>query len=534
MIGRVIRVGEQRYTIVGVMSPAFDMPMDTDVWLAFGPQAGTAAWQGRGNRPGFVATGMLAPGVDATAAQHDMSSVAAQLAAEYSGTNAGFDVIVTPILESLVGDYRRPLWILLASVGLFLLIACANVGNLLLVRGTQRQRELAVRTALGATKRQILRQLLTEIAVLTAAGVGLGVLLAWAALGALSTLGIDGPPRSQDISINLPVLVFAMAMGALTSLAAGVWPAWRVSATDPKDAMDAEGRSGTSRPTRRLQATFVVVQVAVTLTFNLHTKGAAQVELVEVGVVREMVERDRVAEPPADVLQRAPDGTRIVSMCVADDGKRTDSFHDSDLEREAVNSCAHGIDQAVKRRSAFVVAFELRDRHCLAFALDPSDFVCWQHDGRIRRRSAVRQVANDVARLLDQDAAGCGAPDLAAAPPFGVALLDAPDAIAVLHARVQRRGRPAHRLKTRQRDRKLGEAIHPLRIAAQAPRRLCMLGGERFRQEPTSACGPRTPEWGHAGQTPRVRLEVIKQGWDRLYEDRTRVHGDVRRLRQDG
>ena len=184
---------------------------------------------------------------------------------EYSGTNAGFDVIVTPILESLVGDYRRPLWILLASVGLFLLIACANVGNLLLVRGTQRQRELAVRTALGATKRQILRQLLTEIAVLAAAGVGMGVLLAWAALGALSTLGIDGP-RFQDISINLPVLAFAMAMGTLTSLAAGGWPAWRVSATDPKHAMDAEGRSGTSRSTRRLQATFVIVQVAVTLT----------------------------------------------------------------------------------------------------------------------------------------------------------------------------------------------------------------------------------------------------------------------------
>lgn len=266
VIGRAIRVGEQPYTIAGVMPPAFDMPMGTEVWLAFGPQAGTAAWQGRGNRPGFMAVGMLAPGVDATDAQRDMSSIAEQLAAEYSGSNAGFGVIVTPILDSLVGDYRRPLWILLASGGLFLLIACANVGNLLLVRGTQRQRELAVRTALGATKRQILRQLLSEVAVLAAAGVGLGVLLARAALGAPAALAIDGPPRFQDISINLPVLAFAMAMGALTSLVAGVWPAWRVSATEPKDAIDAEGRSGTSRSTRRLQATFVVVQVAVTLT----------------------------------------------------------------------------------------------------------------------------------------------------------------------------------------------------------------------------------------------------------------------------
>jgi putative ABC transport system permease protein len=266
VIGRAIRVGDQPYTIVGVMSPAFNMPIGTDVWLAFGPQAGTEAWQGRGNRPGFMAVGMLAPGVDATDAQRDMSSIAAQLAAEYAGSNAGFDVIVTPIMESLVGDYRRPLWILLASVGLFLLIACANVGNLLLVRGTQRQRELAVRIALGATKRQIHRQLLTETAVLAATGIAVGILMAWSARGALLALGIEGPPRFQDVSISLPVLLFAITVGGLTSIAAGVWPAWRVSTTDPKEAMDAEGRTGTARSTRRLQATFVVSQVAVTLT----------------------------------------------------------------------------------------------------------------------------------------------------------------------------------------------------------------------------------------------------------------------------
>ena len=266
VIGRAMRVGEQPYTIVGVMSPAFNIP-----WA---PTSGSPSVHRQEQRRGR-AVGIV-PDSWRWACSHRAStrrprSTTCRLSPRswprrYSGSNAGFDVIVTPIMESLVGDYRRPLWILLASVGLFLLIACANVGNLLLVRGTQRQRELAVRTALGATKRQILRQLLTEMAVLAAAGVGMGVLLAWAALAALSTLGIDGPPRLQDVSINLPVLAFAMAMGVLTNLAAGVWPAWRVSATDPKDAMDAEGRSGTSGSTRRLQATFVVVQVAVTLT----------------------------------------------------------------------------------------------------------------------------------------------------------------------------------------------------------------------------------------------------------------------------
>jgi putative ABC transport system permease protein len=317
VIGRAMRVGEQPYTIVGVMSSAFDMPMSTEVWLAFGPQAGTPTWQNRGNRPGFVAMGMLAPGVDVAAAQRDMSAVAAQLAAEYSGSNAGFDVVVTPILESLAGDYRRPLWILLASVGLFLLVACANVGNLLLVRGTQRQRELAVRTALGATKPQILRQLLMEMAVLAAAGVGLGVLLAWVALGALSTLGIDGPARFRDVSINLPAVAFAMAMGAVTSVAAGVWPAWRVSATDPKGAMDADGRSGTSRSTRRLQATFVVVQVAVTLTLVVAgvqlLRSLERARTADLGFTTERLWSARVLLPSGRYVEPA-DQHRIVEQ----------------------------------------------------------------------------------------------------------------------------------------------------------------------------------------------------------------------------
>jgi putative ABC transport system permease protein len=265
VLGRTLRITEQPHTIVGVMPAAFNMPMGTDLWLGFGPQSVTPGWQGRANRPGFMAMGLLAPGVDAPAAQRDMSAVAAQLAAEYSGSNAGFDVLVTPLLESLVGDYRRLLWILLASVGLFLLIACANVGNLLLVLGMQRQPELALRTALGATKPQILRQVLTEIAVLAAAGVGLGLAVAWVALGGLSKLGIDGPPRFREVAISLPVLIFAAALGAVTSLVAGMWPAWRVSAVDPRDAIDTGGRSGIPRSTRRLQATFVVVEVAVTL-----------------------------------------------------------------------------------------------------------------------------------------------------------------------------------------------------------------------------------------------------------------------------
>jgi putative ABC transport system permease protein len=266
VVGRSVRVGDDPYTVVGVMPPAFNMPMGTEVWLAFGPSADTPAWRGRGNRPGFLAVASMRPGLALTSARREMSAIAARLRTSYPGTNAGFDVVVTPIMEHLVGDYRRTLWILLGSVVLFLLIACANVGNLLLVRGTHRQRELAVRAALGATKLQIVRQLLTETGILVAAGLAGGLLLVWWARDALLALSPAGPPRFRDITINQPVLLFAIAAGILTSLAAGLWPAWRLSTTDPRDAMEADARTGTARATRRVQTLFVVVQVALTLT----------------------------------------------------------------------------------------------------------------------------------------------------------------------------------------------------------------------------------------------------------------------------
>jgi hypothetical protein len=116
VVGRAVRVGDDPVTVVGVMPPTFNMPMGTDVWLAFGPHADTAAWRSRANRPGFVAVATLRPGLALTSAQRDISAIAARLALDHPESNAGFDVIVTPIMEHIVGDYRRTLWILLGSV----------------------------------------------------------------------------------------------------------------------------------------------------------------------------------------------------------------------------------------------------------------------------------------------------------------------------------------------------------------------------------------------------------------------------------
>ncbi len=124
---------------------------------------------------------------------------------------------------------------------------------------------------------------------------------------------------------------------------------------------------------------------------DLRAKSAAQVKLVETGMTGEMVQPDRVTEARADVVQRAPHGTRVVGVRAADNGQRTDGLGNGDLERETIGAGVHGIDEAVKRRRAFIVDLELRDRHRPAFAVDPEHVVRRQDHGRVGRRSAMRE-----------------------------------------------------------------------------------------------------------------------------------------------
>src|SRR4051812_18117507 len=180
VLGRVMNFGNQPYTILGVMPPQMSSPRTVDVWFPLMRRTDDKNWQTRDNHPGLFGWGRLKEGVTIEKALAEMKEIAARLSKQYPKSNAGVGVTVTPYLENQVGDYRASLNLLLGAVGLVLLIACANLANLLAARGAARAQEFAVRAAVGASRWQIIRQLLIESFVLALAGglLGLG-LAAW-------------------------------------------------------------------------------------------------------------------------------------------------------------------------------------------------------------------------------------------------------------------------------------------------------------------------------------------------------------------
>jgi putative ABC transport system permease protein len=162
VIGRSINLHDSAFTIVGVMPPQMTSPQDTDAWFSLGRRSNNPAWMDRSHHPMMFVWGRLKPGVSVDTARSEMKAIAARLEKTYPATNTQVSVVVTPLLENLVGKYRTNLALLLGAVGLVLLIACANLANLFAARGAARAREFAIRAAVGASRGQIVRQLLTE------------------------------------------------------------------------------------------------------------------------------------------------------------------------------------------------------------------------------------------------------------------------------------------------------------------------------------------------------------------------------------
>jgi putative ABC transport system permease protein len=195
----------------------------------------------------------------------DLNLVAARLEEQYPQANKGRRVLLTPLHESVVGSVRQPLLILLGAVGLVLLIACANVANLLLVRSSVRQKEMAVRVALGASRTTLIRQLLTESVLLTALGTSLGILLAIWGMSFIASRLPDGIPRLEEAQIDARVLVFTLAVSFLTVLLFGLAPALQASRPNLTGGLK-EGDRGSSSCRQRLRSVLVVGEVALTLT----------------------------------------------------------------------------------------------------------------------------------------------------------------------------------------------------------------------------------------------------------------------------
>ena len=263
LVGRQLTLNGQPYTVVGILPPDFQYPPGRELWAPRQPRNNDR--QVRGGS--FIrVVGRLRPGRAVAEARAEMNNIAAQLAGEYPQTNAGVGVVVAPLREAVIGQARSGLLVLFVAVGFVLLIACANVASLWLSRMTERSRELAIRAALGAGRRRLLRQLLSESALLALFGGAGGVLLAYWLVEAIVKFGPRDLPRLNQIEVNPPALGFAVAVSLLTALIFGLAPAAQMLRPDLQESLRTEGRTMTGgRRHQRLRNLLVISEIALAL-----------------------------------------------------------------------------------------------------------------------------------------------------------------------------------------------------------------------------------------------------------------------------
>jgi putative ABC transport system permease protein len=257
IIGRSLTVEENEYAVVGVMPAGFDFPGTSSFWL----NRHLLAYPGRYARWMDV-VGRLGGGAGLTAAREDFARVARELEQEYPETNRAYTTTVVPLDEAVVGDTRATLLVLLGATVLLLLVACANVVNLLLSRMADRGQELALRTALGAGRMRLSRQLLTESLVLSTVGAVVGVAVASIGISVLVSLGPESLPRLDEVQLNGRVLLFSLAATAVTGVIFGLAPLARLMRTDVRGALQDGARGSTGRRAMG-RSTLVVAQLAV-------------------------------------------------------------------------------------------------------------------------------------------------------------------------------------------------------------------------------------------------------------------------------
>lgn len=267
VVGRTVLFDGRSFTIIGVLPPNFRWierlqflePIGT--WLATNPEAAE-----RADRGDMVVVGRLAPATSLAAARSEMEGIAARLAKQYPGANDQFAVLLRPVREAFVGDMRIAILSLFGAVICVLLIACANVANLLLVRGAGRTREVALRIAFGATRRRIVRQMLTESLVLAVVGGALGIALAVAGTRAITQMLSPDMLMGATVALNPAVLLFAAILIFFAALIFGLAPAVRSAKSDIHlQLKEGSAGAGTAASHRRLRAVFVVAELALSL-----------------------------------------------------------------------------------------------------------------------------------------------------------------------------------------------------------------------------------------------------------------------------
>jgi putative ABC transport system permease protein len=268
VIGRTIEVNGVSYEIVGVMASDCEFPTsDIELW---GPLSLLPIWERMQHEPrsrgadALVVFGRLNPNATLKSARLEMNTIAARLRAQYPDSNGGRGIMIEPLTDHVIGTRtKRSLWLLFGAVGFVVLIACANVANLVLARGAARRHEFSLRTALGASRARLVQQALTETLALATLAAGFGVLLAWVGADALRTWAAGALPRLETVQLDLNVLLFALAVSLTCGVLAGLLPALQLSATNPAEALREGGRSLVTRGSRRLRHGFVIAEIAL-------------------------------------------------------------------------------------------------------------------------------------------------------------------------------------------------------------------------------------------------------------------------------
>jgi predicted permease len=261
-LGKSVTLDGVDYVIVGVAPPRFRLEYEADVYTPLG-QLDPLIRNDRATHDGLFTLARLKPGVSVSQAQVEMSAIQSRLDRLYANDNRDLGIYVEPLKQAVVGDAGQILTLLSGAVGLVLLIACANVANLLLARSAGRNREFAIRSALGASRAQVARQLLTESVLLSVAGGSLGIAIAFFGIKSVLAAMPEVLPRSEDVHVNAAVLLYTLAVSLLVGVLFGIAPALKAWKADPQASLKKGGHSSPAH--RRTRSSFIVLQVALTL-----------------------------------------------------------------------------------------------------------------------------------------------------------------------------------------------------------------------------------------------------------------------------